>query len=93
MNIITNPEKTNWSEILKRPTQSYAKIEETVKSIFDEVTSKGDFAISKYTSFFDGVTLDSFEVSADEIIEAKKLISNELKEAIHLAKSNIERFH
>ncbi len=93
MNIITNPEKTNWSEILKRPTQSYAKIEDTVKSIFDEVTSKGDFAISKYTSFFDGVTLDSFEVSADEIIEAKKLISSELKEAIHLAKSNIERFH
>ena len=93
MNIITNPQKTNWSEILKRPTQSYAKIEDTVKSIFDEVTSKGNFAISKYTSFFDGVTLDSFEVSADEIIEAKKLISNELKEAIHLAKSNIERFH
>ena len=93
MNKIFNPKSQNWSEILKRPTQSFKDIEETVKGIFKEVQAKGDVAIAKYTSLFDGLTLDNIEVSQQEIEEAQSQVSQELKEAIQLSKSNIEKFH
>jgi histidinol dehydrogenase len=93
MNKIYNPEPENWSEILKRPTQTFTDVEETVKQIFKEVEQKGDIAISKYTSFFDGVSFDEILVSENEIENAKNQVSNELKNAIQLAKSNIEKFH
>jgi histidinol dehydrogenase len=93
MRIIRNPEKTRWPELLKRPTNSYAIIEETVKVIFNGVQDKGDFAIKNYTSLFDGTTLNTFEVPAAEIEAAKTLVKNDLKKAIAVAKANIERFH
>jgi histidinol dehydrogenase len=93
MKIVINSTKNNWSEILKRPTSSFADVEETVKGIFKEVQQKGDVAVNKYTSFFDGITLENFKVSEEEINEAIVLVSDELKEAIQLAKANIEKFH
>ncbi len=93
MKKIDNPAKETWAEILKRPTQTFENIEETVKGIFKEVQSKGDIAIAKYTSLFDGITIENVEVSNAEVQEAIALISDELKEAIQLAKSNIEKFH
>lgn len=93
MNKIDNPKPDTWSEILKRPTQTIDDIEVTVKEIFKEVQKKGDEAVAKYTSIFDGITLDNYQVSAEEIKEAIELIPNELKEAIQLAKDNIYKFH
>jgi histidinol dehydrogenase len=93
MNKIYNPKPETWSEILKRPTETFKDIEETVKGIFKEVQAKGDVAVAKYTSLFDGITLENIEVSKAEIEEAIGLVSKELKEAIQLAKSNIEKFH
>ena len=93
MKKIYNPQPETWSEICKRPTQTFSDVEETVKQIFKEVQQKGDKAIAKYASFFDGVTLENIQVTPEEIEIAKKEVSNELKEAIQLAKSNIEQFH
>jgi histidinol dehydrogenase len=93
MNKIFNPKPENWSEILKRPTQSFKDIEETVKGIFKEVQAKGDVAVIKYTSLFDRIVLENIEVSKQEIEESINLVSQELKDAIQLAKSNIEKFH
>lgn len=88
-----NPPQTQWSTLTQRPTQSFAEIEETVKAIFKEIQTKGDTAVAKYTSFFEGIKLDNFLVSEEEIIEAEKQVSTELKEAIALAKANIYKFH
>ena len=93
MNKIYNPKKENWSEILKRPTQSFKEIEEIVKGIFNEIQNKGDVAVAKYTSLFDGIALENIEVSIQEIEEAIGLVPEDLKKAIQLAKSNIEKFH
>ena len=93
MQKIINPQPETWSEICQRPTQTFSDVEETVKQIFKEVQQKGDKAISKYTSFFDGVSLDNIQVTQEEIKIAKNDVSAELKEAIQLAKSNIEQFH
>lgn len=93
MNKINNPKPDIWSEILKRPTKTIDDIEVTVKEIFKEVQKKGDEAVAKYTSIFDGIALENYEVSAEEIQEANSSISEELKAAIQLAKENIYKFH
>ncbi len=93
MNKILNPPESDWPKILKRPTQTVADIEETVNRIFDEIRGNGNSAVQKYTKLFDGIEMDSFVVTEKEIAEAKNKISMELKEAIELAKKNIEKFH
>ena len=93
MNIIINPAEATWESILQRPTSNYADLEEIVSQIFKEVQTKGDVAVSKYTSLFDGITVDDTLVSDQEIALSTNEISDELKAAINLAKANIEKFH
>jgi histidinol dehydrogenase len=93
MKKLDNPQSSTWAELLKRPTQTFADIEETVKQIFKEVQQKGDKAVAKYTSLFDGVQLNAIEVTLDELKNAENQVSKELKEAIQLAKLNIYNFH
>ena len=93
MNKIFNPKPETWSSILKRPTQTIDDIEFTVKEIFKEVQKKGDVAVAKYTSLFDGAKFENIEVAKTEIEQAIASIPLELKNAIQLAKSNIEKFH
>ncbi|MBT8316103.1 MAG: histidinol dehydrogenase [Lutibacter sp.] len=88
-----NPPKSDWLELLKRPTQTIEAIETTVTSIFEDVQRNGNDGIKRYTSIFDGVDLDDFFVSEEEIKNAEKLVPNELKEAIQLSKDNISSFH
>ena len=93
MNKINNPEKTEWADILKRPSQPENDIQEIVSKIFDDIRINGDVAVRKYTAKFDTIVLDSFNVSNQEIEDAINIIPQELKEAIILAKANIEKFH
>ena len=93
MNKIYNPKPESWSTLLERPTKTVDDIEATVKEIFKEVQKKGDEAITKYTSLFDGVAVANLEVIPEEINEAIASIPQELQDAIQLAKSNIEKFH
>lgn len=93
MNIIENPKPSEWGNILQRPTQTVNDIENTVTQIFDDVKRHGDEAITKYTSIFDGVTLESNLVTDKEIETASAAVSDTLKAAIQTAYNNIERFH
>ncbi len=87
------PQKSDWQNLTQRPTQSFADIEDTVKAIFKEVQQKGDIALKKYTSLFDGVSIDTILVTKEEIQKAEKQITSELKDAIEIAKANITKFH
>ena len=93
MQRINYPQPTEWDEVLKRPTQTVTDIEEIVNSIFKEVQADGDAVIKKYTTQFDKVTLESLLVTDDEVEKASLAVSDALKQAINLAKSNIEKFH
>lgn len=90
---ISNPDQSTWDKILKRPTIQIEDIESTVCEVFNEVRSKGDAALEKYTSLFDGVELKDFKVTESEIQQSKDKLSLSLKEAINLAKNNIVAFH
>ncbi|TXD84133.1 histidinol dehydrogenase [Subsaximicrobium wynnwilliamsii] len=93
MNKVFNPDKSTWSALLKRPTQSLENIEQTVNDIFSDVQRNGEAAISKYTEMFDAVKVETLLVSEAEIIEASTKVSEALKQAIQVAKQNIEVFH
>ncbi|WP_375238698.1 histidinol dehydrogenase [Aurantibacter sp.] len=93
MNTIINPNKSSWTQLLERPTQTVDDIESTVLQVFDDVSRNGDKAISKYTEKFDSCKLDSAVVTPEEVEQASSLVSPELKEAIQQSKSNIYAFH
>ncbi|WP_296637147.1 histidinol dehydrogenase [Polaribacter sp.] len=93
MKVILNPNKETWSAILERPTKTVDDIEATVSKIFKEVLETGDVAVNKYTNQFDKVQLTSNTVTSNEIEEASKSVSQELKDAIKLAYKNISKFH
>ena len=93
MKTIINPPKESWSQLLQRPTKTVDDIEKTVNQIFDDIQRNGDKAVEKYTQLFDGVMPENTVVSVDEIAAAVLLVSEELKQAIILAKKNITVFH
>lgn len=93
MKTIEYPKKETWREILARPVFDTKKLEKIVSKVLDDVEKEGDAAVRRYTEKFDGVSLDDFRVSDAEFAEAEKLVSEELKNAIKHAKSNIEKFH
>ncbi len=93
MKIINNPKKTEWESILKRPTQELKTIEKIVKPIMKKVKRQGDKALRKFALEYDHVELKELLVSREEIKAATNQISEELKQAIQVAKQNIETFH
>jgi histidinol dehydrogenase len=93
MKTYNNPNKSDWESILARPVKDARQLEETVSLIFNEVKTLGDKAVKKYTKFFDRVEVDELLVSEAEFLTAEKLVDDNLKSAIKIAKSNIEKFH
>ena len=93
MILISNPDKFQWQEILKRPVMNTENLFDTVRSVIDRVKSEGDRAVLDYEKKFDKVVLTSLAVSEEEQQEAENLVSEDLKAAICLAKQNIETFH
>ena len=93
MILISNPDKSQWQEILKRPVMNTENLFDTVRSVIDRVKEEGDPAVLDYEEKFDKVVLASLAVSEEEQQEAENLVSEDLKAAIRLAKQNIETFH
>lgn len=93
MKIYKYPSSSEWAQLLARPTFDNATLFDTVRTVLNDVKSKGDEAVKAYEEKFDKVTLSSLIVSQEEILEAESLVSEELKKAILLAKDNIQKFH
>lgn len=93
MKIIEYPDKSQWKEILKRPSLNAVDLTETVRSILDKIRDGGDKAVLECEVMFDRVQLDCLSVSEKELKEAEDLLSDDLKQAILSAQKNIEKFH
>lgn len=93
MQIVVKPERSRWTELLKRPEIEKDTLEAEVSAIMEAVKIEGDAAIKRFTEKFDGVKLDNMLVSEAEFLEAENRIELPLKIAIHQARTNIERFH
>lgn len=93
MKILDNPAKDTWKKHLARPVFKTKEINKIVKPILRKVKRNGDKALLKFAMEYDHVELDSLFPSEVEIQAASAAISPELKAAINVAKTNIERFH
>lgn len=93
MILVTYPDKAQWADLLKRPVMNTEDLFDTVRSVINQVKAEGDRAVLAYEEQFDKVQLASLAVSEEEWAEADSLIDEELKQAIRLAKQNIETFH
>ena len=93
MKTYINPNPVQWNELTKRNTFATANLNETVKSIFNDIQKNGSKAVKKYTSYFDGVTIENAAVTASEIESAIAAIPTDLKKAIEIASENISKFH
>lgn len=93
MEIIKYPTSGEWNKLIKRPALDVSSLFGTVQKVLDEVRTQGDEAVKKYGEQFDKVKISDLLVSETEINEAETLVNAELKEAILIAKNNIEKFH
>ncbi|MBC7485275.1 MAG: histidinol dehydrogenase [Cytophagaceae bacterium] len=93
MPIIEHPQRPLWQYLTKRPEVESEELESKIQEILTAVKKSGDAALINFTSQFDGIDLTDLIVSKSEWEEASHQVSEELKSAISLAKSNIEKFH
>lgn len=93
MRIVRYPEREVWKKILERPNTDISALNGVVDGILEDVRNNGDEAVLRCEMRFDGVSLQSLAVTDGEIENAVRSVDAELKEAIELAHSNIERFH
>lgn len=93
MKTVINPAKATWSKLLERPTMDLASIEALVKPVMEAVKSRGDEALREYTEKFDGVKLTNLQVTKEEVASASEQVDDDLKQAIAVARKNIETFH
>ncbi|CAI5759647.1 unnamed protein product [Candida verbasci] len=82
----------DFSEAMNRPVQKTSDIMKLVLPIIEQVKNQGDDALLELTAKFDGVELETPVLNAPFPPELMD-ISDEMKEAINLSMSNIEKFH
>lgn len=93
MKIFKHPQPCEWADIVERPHMDVSSLSATVNTVLQDVKTRGDEAVKEYEEKFDHARLTDLAVSQDEMDEAERLVSAELKEALILAHANIERFH
>ena len=93
MNFIKYPSQEQIKQIIERPHLDVSQLNATVASVLADVKENGDKAVIAYEEKFDHVQLASLAVTEEEIDEAEKLVSQDLKDALILAHENIAKFH
>ncbi len=87
----------NYGQITKEEifarTESSINVEAVVSEIIENVRKNGDSALRLYSEKFDKVTLDSIEVTKEEIDEAVASVDAKFIEILEKAKASIYEFH
>lgn len=93
MNIYTAPAADLWPQIARRPQLELEFLESSVRNVLTRVKKSGDTALLEFTRQFDKADITQIRVTDAEISEAENALTAELKQAIRVAATNIEKFH
>lgn len=96
MDFIIHQSEKKTQSFLARPTQNGLDLLGMVSAVFEDIKKEGDKAILNYIEKFDSITFDNssdLKVTEAEFSEAEAKVSDELKNAIQIAKRNIDTFH
>lgn len=85
--------KADIQKLILRNADSGNEIREKVQQIIAEVKTNGDAALKNFGLKFDKVELPSLSIEKKEIEKLANEISDEVKQAINVAYSNIKKFH
>ncbi len=91
--IYENPDPKEWAQLSQRNIPNDDEIAGRVADIIGKVAEGGDAALREIVSNIEGSAPECFEVSSEMIAAAATEVSEELKAALAMAKSNIESFH
>jgi histidinol dehydrogenase len=93
LQIIENPARQHWADLLARPVYHSDSLDLSVCKILADVKNLGDKAVDAYSLQFDQVNIANRQVNSAEFDEAENELGEKLKAAIRLAKQNITAFH
>lgn len=79
--------------ITKRDQAESEDIRKAVEAILADIEQRGDAAVREYTKRFDGVDLDSFLVSPEEIDDAVDIVGPDFMAILEEAAANIRAYH
>ncbi|MBS5522482.1 MAG: histidinol dehydrogenase [Clostridiales bacterium] len=82
-------------DLLKRSPNNYTAYEQSVAAIIEDVRTRGDEALFKYTEKFDGARLngENIRVTKAEIEEAYEKVDPDLLGVIRRSMDNIRAYH
>lgn len=93
MQIIENPPRDLWSELVLRPSFQGVDLEAKVQDILNQVKEEGDEAVLRLTERFEGHRPIQLEVPKEDWLAAADALDPVLKAAIDQAYANICTFH
>lgn len=93
MQIVITPDPSTWPALQKRSEHNASNLMGYVEPILADIKDRGDAALREYTTRFDGYASEEIMATQKEINEAALQLSEPLKQAIEVARQNIERFH
>jgi len=93
---LENSNKSNFYKFLSQSQKPDADVTEIVSKIISDVQKNGDKALISYSNKFDKAAFkkaEDFLVSAKEIANSEKLVSQNVKDALNLAFVRIQNYH
>jgi histidinol dehydrogenase len=91
--IIENPERAAWEDLIRRDRSDDERIATRVADIVEQVRLKGDEALLNLAVEIDGWKEPFLQVPPKNLTAAASTIRPELRRAIEIAAANIRRFH
>lgn len=89
-----NCSKEQQAELLTRPAIAASdSVSQVVKDILTQVKQNGDQALKALSDKYDKTQTNQIKLTEDEIKTATSRVKSDLKQAMQLAVSNIEKFH
>ncbi|NLM35875.1 MAG: histidinol dehydrogenase [Clostridiales bacterium] len=86
-------EKECIDNLKNRSDEVQQEVQQIVDSILRDVKKNGDKALREYTANYDGVNIQDFLVSKEEIEEAVNSVDKDFLKALNTAKDNIWFYH
>ena len=93
MKVFLYPSEPEWAALQERPEMDVTALFAAVQTVLDKVRCEGDAAVRYYGSLYDKVDIADFAVSRNEICDSELTLRDDIKSAIMVAHSNIEKFH
>ncbi|MCM1138456.1 MAG: histidinol dehydrogenase [Duncaniella sp.] len=93
MNIYINPARADWHQLTERNIPNDPEVDRIVLDIIEGVRKDGDQALRQMSLDIDHTEITEFEVTEAEIAAGCDSVSQKVKDAILIAKANIEKFH